>query len=56
MVVLHHVEGGIMGCMVIEINLTFVQYLKNVSCACLSELEEPHPLGDSDFLLLAFPG
>ena len=30
-----------------------VQY---VICACLSGLEESHPSGDSDLLLLALPG
>ena len=27
-----------------------------VICACLSGLEESHPSGDSDLLLLALPG
>lgn len=54
---LQHVENGILGCTVVGIILSYYcAILIYVLCACLSELEESHPLGDSDFLLLALPG
>ena len=38
-------------------DICFVQYCsKCYICACLSGLEESHPSGDSDLLLLALPG
>ena len=53
-----HVGIGFYGYTVVGILLIYflcniVQY---VLCACLSGLEESHPSGDSDLLLLALPG
>ena len=54
---LQHVENDILGCTVVGIILSYYcAILIYVLCACLSELEESHFLGDSDFLLLALPG
>ena len=36
--------------------IIFWAILFNVLCACLSGLEESHPSGDSDLLLLALQG
>ena len=64
LVVLQHVENGILRCKSIPpaaaVGILLIYFLCNivqcVLCACLSGLEESHPSGDSDFLLLALPG
>ena len=43
----------VVGILLIYFLCNFVQC---VICACLSGLEESHPSGDSDLLLLALPG
>ena len=46
-------EYMVVGILLIYFLCNIVQY---VICACLSGLEESHPSGDSDLLLLALPG